>query len=154
MTTSGRQQAIEGKEARTAVRADGFRQAFCAEVIEDMGAGFSLGAFAGSIGASRATLEGWMRAHAGFADAVARARAARLRYWEEAARRLVTAGAPASAATIIMFKLRSIAPEEYGDGARQEEPAAGEPVAPVDDRTLARATALILQRGFDAMKPG
>jgi transposase len=149
MTTSRRHHAGNPGGTGRSVSADGFTPACCDKVIEMMGAGFGLTAFAGSIGASRAAVEGWMAAHAGFAEAVARARAARVFYWEQAALRVASEGGASGAATIIMFALRSIAPDEYAEGGRQERPPqAGDAPESVDDRTLARATALILNKGL------
>jgi hypothetical protein len=153
MVTSRRQPWRERREGRTGPHEDGFRPEFCAGVIDEMRAGFSLGAFAGSIGVSQAVLEGWLKTHAGFAEAVAAGRAARLRYWEEAALRVVTAGGAAGAVSIILATLKAISPDEHGAAAREEPVGdAAEPEAHVDDGTLARATALILQRGYDAAR--
>ena len=49
---------------------------FCDMVVEDMGQGYSLTAFAGLIGVNRSTITEWMNAHPDFSAAVTRGKAA------------------------------------------------------------------------------
>ena len=51
-----------------------YREEYCEQVIAFMGQGYSLTAFAGSIGKGRDAVYEWIKRHGAFADAVARAR--------------------------------------------------------------------------------
>src|SRR5271170_7989693 len=62
-----------------------YRPEYCQQVQEQMGLGYSLGAFAGFIGVSRSTINEWMAVHPEFSEAVSRAKAKRLAKWELAA---------------------------------------------------------------------
>src|SRR5262252_3316717 len=55
-----------------------YREEYDQLVIEFMGQGFSLTAFAGHIRVARDTVYEWIKRHASFSDAVARARPARV----------------------------------------------------------------------------
>src|SRR5215831_15887279 len=55
-----------------------YRPEYCQRVIDHMGKGKSLTAFAGSIGAGKETVYGWITAYPDFAEAVDKARAARV----------------------------------------------------------------------------
>ena len=76
-----------------------------------MSQGYSLTAFAGSIGQGRDTVYKWIRAHSEFGDAVSRARAARVLWLE---RKLLRSrkGAETRAA---IFALKNAAPDEWRD---------------------------------------
>ena len=52
-------------------------------MVKCLGEGYSLTAFAGSIGFARDTVYGWIQTHPEFSDAVAKARAQRTLYWEK-----------------------------------------------------------------------
>lgn len=54
-----------------------YRPEYCDLVIEEMAKGYSLGAFAGTVGVSRATINVWMAQHPEFLEATSRAKAAR-----------------------------------------------------------------------------
>lgn len=82
---------------------------FCDEIMEFMGRGYSLTAFAGEIGASRATLLKWCEKHPLFAEAVACAQARRARVLED--RLLAASGAAAFGAH--MQALKTAAPDEW-----------------------------------------
>jgi transposase len=141
---------LHGEEAAPGL-GGGFRPEYCDKLVEVMRAGFSLTAFAGSMGVSRAVLERWATAHAGFRDALARAKAAGVLHWEEAALRVAAEGGGSGAATVIMFALKTIAPEEFGEPAEPERFGEDrDPMATADDLTLARAAALILSKGVKA----
>lgn len=86
-----------------------YRDEFDMMVIEFMAKGYSLTAFAGSIRKSKDTVYGWIRRHTTFADAVHRARAARITALET---KLLTATRGAQAATSI-FALKNADPEEW-----------------------------------------
>lgn len=119
-----------------------------------MRAGFSLTAFAGHISVARSTINVWMEAHPQFSEAVSRGKASRLLHWEEAAINVAKAGGGPGSATIIVFGLKNMAPDEYSDTAKLEHTGkGGAPITVEDlqsDRTkndLARRIAKLLRRG-------
>lgn len=106
-------------------RPSDYRPEYCDRVVEAMRAGFSLTAFAGIIGVARSTINVWMEAHPEFSEAVSRAKAARLLHWEEAAIRVAKDGGGPGSATLIVFGLKNMAPEEYADTAKVEHSGPG-----------------------------
>ncbi len=78
-------------------------------VVEFMGRGYSLTAFAGEIGASRAILDRWTQDHPTFARAVERGQARRARVLED---RLL-AGKSGAAFGLHMEALRTAAPQDW-----------------------------------------
>ena len=93
---------------------------FCDMVVEDMGQGYSLTAFAGLIGVCKATLNNWMDEHPEFLDAVKRAKAARLRDWEANAINMRANGGGPGGATITIFGLKNMGGDEWSDTQRHE----------------------------------
>ena len=81
---------------------------YCEMVIADMTKGYSLGAFAGLIGVSRATINVWMTAHPEFLEAVSRGKSSRLRDWEGVALEMRAKGGGPGGATITMFGLKNM----------------------------------------------
>lgn len=106
--------------ARPVGRPSSYDPKFCDEIEQFMRAGFSMTAFAGHIGVARATLNNWMAEHPEFLEAVSRGKSARLLHWEEAAIRVAKRGGGPGTATIIMFGLKNMAPEEYSDTQKHE----------------------------------
>jgi len=102
-------------QPRPVGRPTDYRPDYCDQVVEAMRAGFSLTAFAGMIGVSRSTLNNWMDAYPEFLEAASRAKAARLLHWEETAIRVAKEGGGPGSATLIVFSLKNMAPEEYAD---------------------------------------
>lgn len=88
-----------------------YRPEYCETVIEHMGQGYSLTAFAGHIRVARDTVYGWIKTHSEFSDAVSRARAARVD-WLEGKLLRSRKGAETSAA---IFALRNADPMEWRD---------------------------------------
>jgi len=88
-----------------------YREEYDQLVIEFMGQGFSLTAFAGHIRVARDTVYEWIKRHASFSDAVARARPARVAALEAKLLRS-RKGAETSAA---VFALKNADPEEWRD---------------------------------------
>lgn len=80
-----------------------------------MGQGFSLTAFAGHIGVCYDTVSDWAKRHAEFLQAVKRARANRLRFWEEK-----LAKCAPGAAVACIFALKNADPNEWRDAQRME----------------------------------
>jgi hypothetical protein len=85
--------------------------AYCDMVIEAMGRGLSLTAFAGMIRKSRECVYGWIAAHSDFADAVSRAKAARTLWWEQKLMR----SRKGAETTATIFALRNAQPDEWRD---------------------------------------
>jgi hypothetical protein len=108
------------QKASKAGRPTDYRPEYCEQVVEFMRAGFSLTAFAGHVDVARSTINVWMEAHPEFSEAVSRAKAARLLHWEEAAIRVAAKGGGPGTATIIVFGLKNMAPEEYSDMTKHE----------------------------------
>ncbi len=100
-----------------------YKPRFCAEVVAFMGRGYSLTAFAGEIGVSRATLLRWGEKHSPFARAMERAQARRARLLED---RLLSAKGAAFGAH--MQALKTAAPDEWP--ARSARPVAAAPRGP------------------------
>lgn len=84
---------------------------FCDKVVEIMGQGYSLTAFAGEIGVSRFTLGEWMKAHPEFAGAVERGKAARAKKLEKV---LLDAETGAKVAAHV-FALKTAEKEEWNE---------------------------------------
>lgn len=88
-----------------------YRPEYCQAVIDYMGQGYSLTAFAGSIRVARDTVYEWIKRHSDFSDAVSRARPARVAALETKLLR-ARKGAETSAA---VFALKNADPEEWRD---------------------------------------
>lgn len=89
-----------------------YRSEYCEAVIEQARRyGTSLPAFAGVVGVSVETVYEWRRRHSEFSEACARAKAARMLWWELKLGRS-RKGAETAAS---MFALRNIAPDEWRD---------------------------------------
>lgn len=86
-------------------------EAYCDQVIEQMGTGLSLTAFAGIIGVARSTINEWMGAHPEFSEAVKIGTAKRVHYLE---RRLLD-GEIGPRVTSHIFALKNADPEEWRD---------------------------------------
>lgn len=93
---------------------------YCDMVIEDMGKGYSLTAFAGLIGVNRDTIHAWTKDHTEFSEAVSRAKALRLRDWETVALSMRTNGGGPGGATITVFGLKNMGGDEWADISRTE----------------------------------
>lgn len=88
-----------------------FSEAYCNEVVEAMGTGLSLTAFAGQIGVARSTINVWMAEHPDFSEAVKVGTAKRVLYLE---RRLLD-GEIGPRVTSHIFALKNADPEEWRD---------------------------------------
>lgn len=93
-----------------------YRPEYCDLVIDRMGQGFSLTAFAGMIRVAKDTVYEWIKVHREFSDAVSRARPARLAALEAKLLRS-RKGAETTAA---IFALRNADPDEWRDVKHQE----------------------------------
>ena len=86
-----------------------YKTEYCKRVIDYMGQGYSLTAFAGEIGQSRETLYRWMSMHSDFSDAVTRARNARVNGLEKRLLNIKNGGE----AAVSIFALKNADPEEW-----------------------------------------
>lgn len=83
--------------------------AFCDAVIDYMGKGYSLTAFAGSIDVARSTINEWMAAHPEFSEAVKVGQAKRTAFLEIG----LLDGDTGPRVTSRIFALKNAAPEEW-----------------------------------------
>jgi hypothetical protein len=98
-------------EKRPEGRPSLYRQEYCELVMDKMGEGLSLTAFAGHIKVDKQTIYRWMQEHSEFSHAVARARSTRVLWLE---RKLLSATKGAST-TAAIFALRNADPTEWRD---------------------------------------
>lgn len=97
-----------------------YEDRFCEEVVAYMREGFSLTAFAGKIGVSRATIDNWMREHPDFLEAATQGKALRLQAWEEIGLKVAKEGGGTGSATIVVFGLKNMGGDEWADVQRSE----------------------------------
>jgi hypothetical protein len=90
-----------------------YKPEYCQQVVDDMKNGFTIAAFAGSIGTNRQTLINWQEANPDFKDAVARGKAAQLRWWEERAHRIVEGQGGPGASAMACFGLSNLGDGEW-----------------------------------------
>ena len=121
-------------EKRGRGRPSEYRPEYCDLVIKVMSEGYSLTGFAGSICMSRDAVYDWIGVYPDFSNAVARARAARVRWWEN---KLKTSrkGAETSAS---IFALRNADPQEWRDIKYQQH----QHVVSVEELTTAQLHAI------------
>jgi hypothetical protein len=97
-----------------------YSPAYAEEVITYCAQGYSLTAFAGSIGVCRRTIAEWSEAHPEFLQAVSRAKAKRAEWWETKALDVATNGGTGGRATMVIFGLKNHAPEDFREVERRE----------------------------------
>ena len=102
-----------------------YRKNFCKRCIQAGARGYSLTAFAGMLGVSRATLTRWADCHPRFAEAIGAHKAKRAKFWEDQLARIARDGGKTGSTTMVMFALKSVASEEYceapfGQGERAD----------------------------------
>ena len=97
-----------------------YKPEYCQAVIDDMSQGYSLTAFAGGIGVDRRTITEWCDVHPEFSLAVTRAKAARLRNWEQVAIQMRTNGGGRGGATITVFGLKNMGGDEWSAPEKHE----------------------------------
>ena len=88
-----------------------YRPEYCERVIEIMGQGYDLTAFAGSIGVARESVYRWMQEHPQFCDAVQVGKARRLLALQN---KLLTT-AMGVGVTAAIFALKNAAPDDWQD---------------------------------------
>jgi hypothetical protein len=110
------QKRLPAHLARPVGRPTEYQPEYCELVIEKMGQGYSLTAFAGSIRVAKETVYRWIKEYSEFSDAVSRAKPARLTSLETKLLRS-RKGAETTAA---IFALRNADPDEWRDVKHQE----------------------------------
>ena len=117
-----------------------YNEAYCEEVVNYMADGFSLTAFAGEIGVCRDTITEWCNVHPEFSLAVKRGKAKCAQWWENAARNSMSGGfAGKGAATITIFGLKNMAPDDWADKQQLEHGGAnGGPIVTEIRRTIVK----------------
>jgi transposase-like protein len=105
------QKRVLAHEARPMGRPSLYKPEYCEAVIDYMGQGYSLSAFAGHIKVDKTTIYEWMSEHSDFSHAVARARMTRVAALEVKLLRS-TKGASTTAS---IFALRNADPTEWRD---------------------------------------
>jgi hypothetical protein len=113
---------VEEKPKHAGGRPTKYDPAYCEMLVEFGSQGYSLGAFAGSIGVNRETVLDWAAKNPEFSDATTRAKAARLMSWEKIALSNAREGKGAPAMT--QFALKNIDKDEWQDISRQERTGA------------------------------
>ena len=98
-------------EPRSAGRPTKYDPDYCEQVLEVMGTGLSLTAFAGVVGVARSTINEWLLAHPDFAAAVRVGQAKRVYYLE----RSMLDGDIGARITSRIFALKNADPEEWRD---------------------------------------
>lgn len=97
-----------------------YRPHFCQLLDKAAAEGYSLTAFAGSLGSHRDQLIEWAAKFPEFADAVKRAKALRTQRWETQAINISQNGGSGGQAVMTIFGLKNVAPEEWRDRVEHE----------------------------------
>ena len=108
--------AKKGADAPKLGRPTKYKPEYCEEVVAFMGQGYSLTAFAGSIGICGDTARQWQHDHPEFSVAVKRGQAARTMCLEKT----LIAGETGPKVTAHIFALKNAAPDEWRDKQQHE----------------------------------
>lgn len=98
-----------------------YQPLYCDAIVAHMSQGASATSFAASIGVDRRTITEWASVHKEFSLALTRGKAVCAAWWENLAR--VNAVSGAGNATLTVFGLKNMAPEDWAD--RVEHTGAG-----------------------------
>lgn len=109
---------------------------YCDRVIQFCEVGYSLTAFAASIGVARRTLHNWADAHPEFADACEIAHAHACRWYERCLRQVAAGNGGPGAATAAMFGVKNFGAIDFQDKRQLEH------VGQVDHRMMTYEQAL------------
>lgn len=107
-------------EKRPEGRPSKYKPEYCEQIIKFCSEGYSITGFAGSIGVCRDTIVEWARVHPEFSLAVQAAKAAAAYSYEKDAKRIRTDGGGPGSATIVLFGLKNMAPDDYSDKQQLE----------------------------------
>lgn len=114
-------------EKRPVGRPSKYQPTYCNLVIEEMAQGKSLTAFAAEIGVARSTIQEWEAEFPEFSVAVKKAKAKCAAWWEERGRNIAMAGGGPGAATLAIFGMKNMAPDEWEDKSK----ISGDPLNPL-----------------------
>jgi transposase len=90
-----------------------YKPAYCNEVIEHLGEGYSLASFGGIIGAARQTIYNWADEYPEFLDAIKKGRAKGQRLWESRLANQAITGEGNTAA--IIFAMKNLYQDDWAD---------------------------------------
>lgn len=119
---------------------------YCNEVIECLGKGHSVTAFAGEIGVARSTVFKWAEEHPEFSDALKVGQAKATQFWETILASVALTGK--GNATAVIFGLKNRAGEDWADKLVNEHTGKdGGPIETLasDPKHLARAVLGLLR---------
>ena len=105
--------ASNNTEKNPVGRPSKYLPSYCGLVVEEMAEGKSLTAFAAEIGVSRDTITEWAATHPEFSLAVKKGKAKCAAWWEQRGRNIALAGGGPGAATLAIFGMKNMAPDEW-----------------------------------------
>ena len=111
-----------------------YKPEYCDMVVEHMAQGASLTSFAASIKTSRSVISLWMNEHPEFMRAAHEGKAACAAWWEENGRRLAKEGGAGASATLTVFGLKNMAPDEWRE--RQQIEHTGKDGGPMQNQNV------------------
>lgn len=98
-----------------------YRPEFCQAVIDFMGQGYTISAFAAEIGVTKMTIRNWAHAHPEFVEAVHVGQVACQKWWEDQLHDVAVKGTHTSGrVTAIVFALKNRGKEDWADIQRVE----------------------------------
>lgn len=95
-----------------------YKEEYCEEIVQFMAQGFSMTAFAGSIGVGRQTITDWANEHEEFSLSVKRGKAACALWWEMVAQKGALGGE--ANPTLCIFGLKNMAKDDWSDTVKGE----------------------------------
>ena len=110
--------------------------AYCKQAVDFLAQGYSITAFAGSIGVSRQTVYQWAEDHPEFSDALNTARAVSALWWENRLRDVAETNE--GNATAAIFGLKNRAADEWRD--KQHTELTGADGGPINTRLTIERT--------------
>jgi hypothetical protein len=122
--------------------------AFCESVIECLGEGHSVTAFAGRIGVNRSSVFEWAKNHPEFSNALKIGQAKAVEFWEKILAKVAKDGG--GNATAVIFALKNRASDDWADKIQTEltgKDGGAVQIEQVTDSEAARAMAFVLARG-------
>lgn len=91
---------------------------FCQQLVDHMAEGASVTSFAAEIDVARSTINEWAEQHEEFSEALTRAKAKCLAWWEKVARSNAQNGT--GSATMIVFGLKNMGKDDWEDTSKRE----------------------------------
>lgn len=103
-----------------------YKEAYCNEIITHCSDGSSITSFAAEIGVCRDTITEWAKVHPEFSAAVKKAKAKCGAWWERRAREGAAGTSQNINATLCIFGLKNMAPDDWRDKVETEHSGAVE----------------------------